>query len=226
MSLKLDDFRKRLLPPNEAENGVAAPAVAAESDSKAQATVVSLAAPTTPSPALLPPSSAGLAPRDSESISAAVRKVFGQVGTLQSRADEFSQATEQIDRLNKLVTRVFGPLRNLYSQLSEVAGSFDSLSSFQSQLAGLSKEFEPMRLLHDQVSQLTGSIHTELGQIVKALDPVSELNERANLLARSLKQISELQTDFADLYATFRNSEHRVKAGDVSNEQSETVALH
>jgi len=212
MSLKLDDSKKRLLPPTESEGQKA---TAATPPAEARVEAASINATVTLS----------VVARDTESIAEAVRKVFGQVGTLHNGVDEFTQAADQLERLSKSVTRIFGPLRAVYSQLTDVADSFASLQSFQLQLASLSDEFEPMRLLHEQVAQLTDNIQVELGQVVKALDPVKEINDRVTLLARSLKQVSDLHTDFADLNAAFNNRQpSATNAPDLGDR--EEMALH
>ncbi len=142
---------------------------------------------------------------EASTISAAVRRTFAQVGTLQGRTEDFHQAAEQLDRLGKSVTKIFGPLRTIYSQMAEVAGSFDALCALESELASLTNDFEPMRLLHNQVSQLTSTVQSELGQLVKSLDPVKELNDKVSTFARSLRQVSELHTDLSDLYSNIRD---------------------
>ena len=215
MSLKLEEFRKRLLQQPGSESADNAPdPVEVEQHSEVA---------TSPAPPLAINGSSV----NSEPMAAAVSKVFGPAGMLQSRAEDFIQAIDQIDKLNKSVTRTFGPLRAIYTQLSEVSGTFASLHLFQSQLASLSKQFEPMRLLHDQAAQLSGSIESELAQVVKAFDPVKDLSERVNLLARALKQVSELQVDFADLYTTFLESDHVTVATAAGDDHSAAEsALH
>jgi len=192
MSLKLEEFRKRLLQSPEVEENVPAPVELGPQEELER----------------LPPRSHAPSEgkRAADAMAAAVSKVFAQSSALQSRSEDFANAVDQIEKLSKSVTRAFGPLRAFYNQLAEVAGSFESLRLFQAQLAGLSASFEPMKLLHDQVAQLTSTIETELGQVVKALDPAKDLSDRASQLSRSLRQASELQTDFADLYAAFQSA--------------------
>jgi hypothetical protein len=192
MSLKLEEFRKRLLQSPEVEENVPAPVELGPQEEVER----------------LPPRSNAPSEgqRAADAMAAAVSKVFAQSSALQSRSEDFANAVDQIEKLSKSVTRAFGPLRAFYNQLAEVAGSFESLRLFQAQLAGLSASFEPMKLLHDQVAQLTSTIETELGQVVKALDPAKDLSDRASQLSRSLRQASELQTDFADLYAAFQSA--------------------
>ena len=203
MSLKLEEFRKRLLQQPEAE---------AIADAAVPPSVE-----LSPQDAVVEPIARSSAPADpprraAEEMAAAVSKVFAQSRALQSRADEFAGAVESIERLSKAAARAFAPLRAFHDQLAEISGSFEALRGFQAQLAGLSPNFEPMKLLHDQVAQLTGSIELELGQVVKALDPAKDLSDRVSLLSRSLRQANDLQNDFAELYAAFQNA-NRDQAG-------------
>jgi hypothetical protein len=206
MSLKLEEFRKRLLQQPGNEDSVSSPVEL--SPEEAVVEPLPLKAPSAPSEAQ----------RATDLMAAAVSKVFAQSSALQSRADEFAAAVESIERLSKAVTRAFGPLRAFYNQLAEVSGSFESLRLFQAQLASLSPTFEPMKLLHDQVAQLTGTIEVELGQVVKALDPAKDLSDRVSLLSRSLRQANELQSDFADLYAAFQGANRSSAAQAVQEE--------
>ncbi len=192
MSLKLEEFRKRLLQQPGTEENVPSP--------------VELSPQEEIEPRPLRSKLPSEAQRASDAMAAAVSKVFAQSSALQSRSEDFANAVDQIEKLSKSVTRAFGPLRAFYNQLAEVAGSFESLRLFQAQLEGLSTSFEPMKLLHDQVAQLTSTIETELGQVVKALDPAKDLSDRVSQLSRSLRQASELQTDCADLYAAFQSA--------------------
>ena len=145
--------------------------------------------------------------RATDAMAAAVSTVFSKSSALQSSADEFARAAEQIEKLSKAATQAFGPLHAFYDQLAKLADSFESLRLFQSQLEGLSKKFEPVSLLHDQVAQLTVTFEAELGLVVKALDPAKDLSDRVSQLSRSLLQANELQADFAELYATFKNAD-------------------
>jgi len=187
--MKLEEITKRLFQPVEAVNA---------STPAAKAVIATAKSSLSPNEAIAyqPPSVA-------KPMAAAVGKVFGQAAQLQSQSSDFRVAIQQLDRINQSVGRVFLPLREVYTQLSDLSGTFESLQIFRSQLEPFLEDFEPMRLLHEQVTQLIEAVQTELGQIVTSLDPLRSLSERVKALAYSLKQVNDLQHGFADLYSIF-----------------------
>jgi len=147
-----------------------------------------------------------------------VAKLFEQTKTFQVRFDELAQAIDLIERMTDSAARLFGPLRQFHSQLTQLAVSFESMRAFQGQLAQLGKTFEPMRLLHDQLAQLSDGIQTHVAQLVKSLDPAKDFRDRINALARAMDQASELQADFGELYSTFRTSPNIAQNDDDSQD--------
>jgi hypothetical protein len=144
------------------------------------------------------------APFNQNQLVESVGKLFEQTKTFQVRFDELTQAIDVIERLTESAGRLFGPLRAFHTQLSQLSVSFESMRSFQIQLAELGKTFEPMKIVHDQMTQLSDSIQSNLAQLVKALDPAKDFRDRIMTLAHTLEQANELQADFGELYSAFR----------------------
>jgi ABC-type transporter Mla subunit MlaD len=120
-----------------------------------------------------------------------VGKVFEQTKAFQARLEDLNRICEPIDRMGNSAVRAFAPLREFQQQMAQLARSFVPMRAFQQQLSQLAQTFEPMKALEGQLSQLADSFQSHIGDLIKALEPATQMRDRIEQLSVAFDQATE-----------------------------------
>lgn len=225
MSTKLEELRKRFLPPtsdvapdaasdqgaqvSELANSDArpSPAYSAESAESGHAQTAESSSQTESLAERLSGN------REKESVcddaksvnelALAIDKLFEPTQRCTQRFAEITKASDALLELAGSASGLFESLGDFRDHMRRLSNSFASMRAFQDDLGVLAESFEPLKALHHEIGQLADAIRARLGEVSSSLEAANTLRAQAAKLVQILEGATALKTEFFELSKTF-----------------------
>jgi hypothetical protein len=204
MASKLEELRKNLLgaalptlatQPSQPVLSVRSPLANSASTPEAPAQEVKASGPE--------PHSSG-EPQSIGEVAGAVDKIFEPARVCRERWTELAKSFESLEHMTQWAATALEPIEALYERMRKLSETFDSMRTFERELATMATSFTPMQELHGGVAQLIRSFYEQCALMVQLFEPAKACKRRMAELSSAFDAAGDLQARFYDLSQKFR----------------------